>query len=49
MRGTAGGTGAERIHSMCRIVGYVGPRPSVDIVVGGLKKLECLAKIVTVE
>ncbi len=25
---------------MCGIVGYVGPRPSVDVVVGGLKKLE---------
>ncbi len=25
---------------MCGIVGYVGPRPSVDVVVGGLRKLE---------
>ena len=25
---------------MCGIVGYVGPRPSVEVVVGGLKKLE---------
>ena len=25
---------------MCGIVGYVGPRPCVDIVVGGLRKLE---------
>ena len=25
---------------MCGIVGYVGPRQCVDLIVGGLKKLE---------
>ena len=30
----------EREQSVCGIVGYVGPRPALDIVVEGLRRLE---------
>jgi glucosamine--fructose-6-phosphate aminotransferase (isomerizing) len=33
-------TGTVRLNAMCGIVGYVGPRPALDIVVEGLRRLE---------
>ena len=38
--GSSGASVVLKAADMCGIVGYVGPRQCVDLIVGGLRKLE---------